>query len=170
MRHRVFGKKFNRDIKQRKSLFKNLIASLVMNEEIQTTESKAKAIKGVIDKLIANGKKGTLHVRRIIAAFLQNKHAVNKILDELAPRFKNRMSGFTRIIRIGERRGDNAMIVRLELVEKKAKEPVKKQEKAKETKTEESVKRQVDNKEGKARKADDQKPSEPGTANNLSTD
>ncbi len=128
MRHKVFGKKFNRDIKQRKSLFKNLITSLVMNEEIQTTESKAKAIKGVIDKLIAYGKKGTLHVRRTISAFLQNSHAVNKIVDELGPRFKNRISGFTRIIRIGERRGDNAMIVRLELVEKKEKEQPKERE------------------------------------------
>jgi len=131
MRHRVFGKKFSRDIKQRKSLFKNLITSLVMKEEIQTTESKAKAIKGLADSLIASGKKGTLHVRRTIAAFLQNKKAVNKIVDELGPRFRDRVSGFTRIIRVGERRGDNAMLVRIELIEKKRQEQARKDKESK---------------------------------------
>lgn len=120
MRHRVKGKKLNRDIKHRKALFKNLINALIVHEEIQTTESKAKAIKGLTDKLISRGKKGTLHARRTIAAFLQDKQAVNKIVDELGPRFKDRKSGFTRIVRIGKRRGDDAMIVKMELVEKKA--------------------------------------------------
>lgn len=119
MRHRVAGKKLNRDLKHRKALFKNLISALVINEEIQTTESKAKAIKGITDKLIGRGKRQTLHARKTIAAFLQNRKAVNKIVDELAPRFASRVSGFTRIIRIGRRRGDDAMLVRMELVEKK---------------------------------------------------
>lgn len=118
MRHRVAGKKLNRDIKHRKALFKNLINALIIHEEIQTTESKAKAIKGLTDKLISRGKKGTLHSRRLIAAFLQDKKVVNKIVDELGPRFKDRASGFTRIIRLGKRRGDDAMIVKIELVEK----------------------------------------------------
>lgn len=120
MRHRVAGKKLNRDIKHRKALFKNLINALVLHEEIKTTESKAKAIKGLTDKLISRGKKGTLHARRTIAGFLQNKKAVNKIVDELGPRFKSRVSGFTRTVRLGKRRGDNAMIVKMELVEKQA--------------------------------------------------
>lgn len=118
MRHRVAGKKLNRDIKHRKTLFKNLINALVIHEEIQTTESKAKAVKKLVDKLISSGKKGTLHARRTIAAFLQNKKAVNKIVDELSPRFKDRAGGFTRIVRLGKRRGDDAMIVKLELVQK----------------------------------------------------
>ncbi|MCH7952064.1 50S ribosomal protein L17 [Patescibacteria group bacterium] len=118
MRHRVAGKKLNRDIKHRKALFKNLINALIIHEEIQTTENKAKAIKGLTDKLISRGKKGTLHSRRLIAAFLQDKKVVNKIVDELGPRFKDRASGFTRIIRLGKRRGDDAMIVKIELVEK----------------------------------------------------
>ena len=118
MRHRVAGKKLNRDIKHRKALFKNLINALIIHEEIQTTESKAKAIKGLTDKLISRGKKGTLYSRRLIAAFLQDKKVVNKIVDELGPRFKDRASGFTRIIRLGKRRGDDAMIVKIELVEK----------------------------------------------------
>jgi len=121
MRHRIKGKKLNRDIKHRKALFKNLINALVIHEEIQTTESKAKVIKALLDKLISKGKKGSLHARRTIAAFLQDKKVVNKIVDDLGLRFKGRVSGFTRIIKIGNRRGDDAMIVKIELVEKKEK-------------------------------------------------
>lgn len=132
MRHRKAGKKLNRDIKHKKALFKNLINSLVIHEEIKTTESKAKAVKNIVDKLINKGKSSSLHSRRTIAAFLQEKHAVNKIVDDLAPRFKNRISGFTRIIRIGKRRGDDAMMVKLELVDK-APEPNKQTKSAKES-------------------------------------
>jgi large subunit ribosomal protein L17 len=141
MRHRVAGKKLNRDIKHRKALFKNLISALIVHEEIQTTENKAKAIKGLTDKLISRGKKGTLHARRTIAAFLQNKTAVNKIVDDLGPRFKNRVSGFTRIIRLGKRRGDDTMMVKMEFVEKKEVEE-KKAEKRKKAKKEKREKKE----------------------------
>jgi large subunit ribosomal protein L17 len=120
MRHQVAGRKLNRDHNQRKALFKNLINSLVIHGEIKTTESKAKAVRGLIDKLITKGKEGTLHSKRLIAAFLQDKLAVNKITEELGPLFKNRPGGFTRIIRLGKRQGDDAMVVKLELVEKPA--------------------------------------------------
>ena len=118
MRHRVAGKKLSRNTGQRQALFKNLINALVVHGEIKTTEAKAKAIRGLIDKLITRGKKNTLQSRRLLAAFLQNKKAVNKIVDEIAPLFKNRPGGFTRIIRLGKRRGDDAMMARLELVVK----------------------------------------------------
>lgn len=124
MRHQIKGKKLGRNSGQRKALFKNLINSLVLREEIETTETKAKAIRGLVDKLITKGKSGTLHARRLIAAFLADQKAVNKIVDELSPRFKTRPGGFTRIVRLGRRQGDNAMMVKLELVEKK--EPKKK--------------------------------------------
>lgn len=81
----------------------------------------------MVEKLITKGKTGTLHARRLIAAFLQNKKVVNRIVDELAPLFESRAGGYTRIIRLGQRRGDSAMMVRLELVEK----PIKKEEKKK---------------------------------------
>lgn len=106
------------DRAQRKTLFKNLINALVIHGEIKTTESKAKAVRGLIDKLITRGKTGTLQARRMIGAFLQNKIAVKKIVDELGPLFKKRPGGFTRITRLGPRRGDKAMMVKLELVEK----------------------------------------------------
>lgn len=153
MRHRVAGKKLSRDIKHRKALFKNLINALIIHEQIQTTESKAKAIKGLTDKLISRGKKGTLHARRMIAAFLQNKKAVNKIVDELGPRFKNRVSGFTRIVRLGKRRGDDAMLVKMELVEKaKAEEKkieTKKKEKDKEMKKDDRKETKIKEKKSK---------------------
>lgn len=118
MRHRIFGKKLSLDRSQRKALFKNLINALIIHGQIKTTEAKAKAIRRLVEKLITKGKEQTLHARRLIAAFLQNKKAVNKIVDELAPLFKKRPGGFTRIIRLGERRGDAAPMVKLELVEK----------------------------------------------------
>jgi len=118
MRHQVKGKKLSRNSSQRKALFKGLISALVIHGEIKTTESKAKAIRGLLDKLISKGKKGTLHSRRLIAAFLQNKKAVSRIVDELGPIFAKRSGGFSRMIRLGKRRGDDAMMVKLELVEK----------------------------------------------------
>lgn len=118
MKHRVAGKKLSRDLKQRKALFKNLINALIIHGAIKTTESKAKAVRRLAEKLITKGKEGTLHARRLIGAFLQNKEVVSKIIDELGPVFKKRPGGFTRIVRLGRRRGDKAMMVRLELVEK----------------------------------------------------
>ncbi|MFC1727554.1 50S ribosomal protein L17 [Patescibacteria group bacterium] len=118
MRHRVAGKKLSRHRSHRKSLFKGLISSLVIYGEVKTTESKAKAVRPLVEKLITKGKPGTLHARRLIAAFLQDKKVVNKIVDELSPLFKDRPGGYTRIIRIGRRQGDDAMMVKLELVEK----------------------------------------------------
>jgi large subunit ribosomal protein L17 len=148
MRHRKKGKKLNRDVKHRKALFKNLINALVIHEEIKTTEAKAKAVKNLADKLISRGKKGTLHSRRTIAAFLQNKKSVNKIVDNLGPRFKDRISGFTRIMRLGRRRGDNAMMVKIELVEKakteaKAKSKSKTKEKGQKDQTKKTEKKAV---------------------------
>ncbi len=140
MRHRVAGKKLSRDRDHRKALFKNLIRALVIHGSVKTTESKAKAVRRLVEKLITKSKQGTLHSRRLIAAFLQDKQAVGKIVDELAPLFKKRPGGYTRIVRLGQRQGDNAMMVKLELVEK----PVKKEEKEtkkKTTKTTKTVKK-----------------------------
>lgn len=123
--HQVRGKKLNRNTKQRKALFKSLLNSLIMKEEIKTTAPKAKAIQGLFDRLISQGKLGTLHIRRLLHAFLGDKNAVNKLIDEIAPRMGKRSSGFTRITKLGLRKGDNASIVKMELVEKKAAAPAK---------------------------------------------
>lgn len=118
MRHRVAGKKLGRDKDHRKALFKNLITSLILHEEIKTTEAKAKAIKRLADKLVSQARTGTLHARRIIAGFLTDQKAITKIVDVLGPRFKKRKGGFTRIVRLGPRKGDAAPMVKMELVEK----------------------------------------------------
>lgn len=130
MRHRKAGKKLSRSQSHRKALFKNLLSALILHGEIKTTESKAKAVRRLFDKLVTKGKSGTFHARRLVASFLDNKQAVNKLVDEIAPRFKDRPGGFTRIIRLGRRQGDDALMVKLELVEKpeaeeKPKKPAK---------------------------------------------
>jgi len=126
MKNRFPGKKLSLNSSQRKALFKNLINSLVIHGQIRTTEAKAMAVRRLVEKLITRGKEQTLHARRLIAAFLQNKKAVNKIVDELAPLFKKRPGGYTRIVRLGERKGDNAPMVKLELVEKPEQKKTKK--------------------------------------------
>ena len=118
MRHKVSGKKLGRDIKRRKALFKNLITSFISHGEIKTTEAKAKAVKGLVDKLMTKAKKGTLHTKRQVLSFLAQKQPVEKLFKEIAPRFKNRQSGFTRTIKLGPRRGDNALMVLMEWTDK----------------------------------------------------
>lgn len=131
MKHRVAGKKLARSRSHRKALFKNLLSALILYGEIETTESKAKATQRLFDKLVTKSKPGTLHARRTVDAFLNDRKTVNKLVDEITPNFKNRTSGFTRIIRLGKRKGDDAMMVKLELVEK----PEPKEEKPKKKKT-----------------------------------
>lgn len=117
MRHRVFGRKLNRDFNARKSLFKNLVSSLIDKGQITTTEAKAKAVRGLMDKLVTRAKEGSLHSRRLLESFLQDKNLVNKIVDEIAPKFASRPGGFTRILRLERRYGDNAEMVKMEFVE-----------------------------------------------------
>ncbi len=117
MRHRKTGRKLNRNIHQRKALFKNLIAALILKGKISTTEAKAKAIKRLVDKLVNRAKKGTIQARRLIAAFIPDKKAVNKLVDEIAPRMQKRPSGFTTLERVSRRRGDNAVVVEVGFVD-----------------------------------------------------
>lgn len=116
MRHRVSGKKLGRNRNERKALFKNLTSSLILHGEIKTTEAKAKAIKRLVDKLVTRAKQQTLSARRLLTAFLQDKKVVSRLVDEIAPKFKERQSGFTRILRLGKREGDQAMMVKIEFV------------------------------------------------------
>jgi len=109
-----------------------------LHGEIKTTKSKALAIRGLTDKLITKGKKQTLHARRLIFSFLQNKKAVNKIVDELVPLFKDKKGGFTKVTKIGNRRGDDSLMVKIELTKKPEKKKEKKEGK-KETKKEEKA-------------------------------
>lgn len=125
MKHRVKGRKLGRNTAQRKALFRQLIAALFLKNEIKTTLPKAKAINGLVDKLINKAKKGSLHHQRLLHSFLQNKRATKKLVKDIAPDFKKRISGFTKITRLGRRRGDAAMMVKLSLI-KEAKDKEKK--------------------------------------------
>lgn len=127
MRHQFHGKKLNRDYDSRRSLFKTLVRSLIEHEQIKTTETKAKVIKRIFDKLLTTAKEGSLHARRLTHAFLQDRQLVNKLMDQISPLFKEVAGSATRIIRLGNRKGDNAPVVRLELTKKPEKKAVAKE-------------------------------------------
>jgi large subunit ribosomal protein L17 len=116
MRHRVAGYKLKRDKDERRGLLRNLVLSVIDKERIVTTPQKAKAAKPLVEKMITLAKKDTLHSRRQAAAFLDHPAGVQKLFDKLGTRFGNRNGGYTRIVRLGWRKGDGAEQVMLELV------------------------------------------------------
>ena len=110
-------RKLGVDNKHRRSMLANLTIDLIMNEKIETTEARAQEARRCVEKMITYGKNGSLVSRRKAAAFLMNnKAAVKKLFDELAPRYKDRNGGYTRILKLDERRGDDALMVIIELV------------------------------------------------------
>ena len=110
-------RKLGRDNKHRRSMLATLTKQLIENERIVTTQDRAKEVRKCFDKMVTYAKKGTLISRRKALAFLHNDEAcVNKVFNELAPRYKDRFGGYTRIIKTQEIRGDNALMVILELV------------------------------------------------------
>ena len=110
-------RKLGRTNKHRKSMLANLTKDLIMNEKITTTETRAKEVRKFVDKMITYGKKGTLVSRRKALAFLHNDNeVVSKVFNDLAKRYENRNGGYTRIIKLKERRGDDALEVKIELV------------------------------------------------------
>lgn len=120
MRHLKAGKKLNRTSAHRKALFRNLVTSLLAHEQVQTTDAKAKAVRRWADRMISLGKRGTLHARRQALAFVQSKSVVKKLFDEVGPRFRDRPGGYTRVIKIGHRRGDAAPMSVIELTDRGA--------------------------------------------------
>ena len=110
-------RKLNRETRQRRSILAGLTKTVIMNESVVTTEARAKEIRKFVDKMITYGKRGTLVSRRKALAFLHNdKEVVNKVFNDLSKRYENRNGGYTRIIKIKERIGDDALEVKLELV------------------------------------------------------
>lgn len=125
MRHNVSGRKLNRTEAHRKMLYRNLVTSLFKHERIQTTVPKAKEARSVAEKLITFAKQGDLHSRRMAARKITEPEVLSKLFQEIAPRFADRQGGYTRILRIGPRKGDNAELVILELVDSTARPKVK---------------------------------------------
>ena len=116
MRHKRSGFKLKRDVGARNSLLKNLVTSVIEHERIVTTVPKAKAARPLVEKMITLAKRDTLHTRRQAAAFLETPAAVKKLFDKLGTRFGQRTGGYTRVIRLGWRKGDGAEQAMLELV------------------------------------------------------
>jgi len=137
MRHRVKGKKLRRDTAHRRALLRNLVTSFLERERIRTSLAKAKAARPLAEKMITLGKRNTLHARRQAARFIFGKEVVKKLFSELGPRFSERPGGYTRIVKIGPRRGDGADMALLELIGTEFKKKEKKKrlkEKLKEAK------------------------------------
>jgi large subunit ribosomal protein L17 len=116
MRHQKSGRKLNRSASHRWALMRNLITSLLRDEKIKTTDAKAKELRRWADRVITLGKQGDLHARRQALSIVQDKAVVRKLFDSIGPRFKDRPGGYTRIVKLGIRRGDAAPISIIELV------------------------------------------------------
>ena len=116
MRHKVAGFKLKRDVSDRRALLRNLVTSVIAEERVITTVTKAKAAKPLVDKMITLAKTDSLHARRQAASFLQTPASVKKLFEKLGARFGQRNGGYTRIVRLGFRQGDGAEQAMLELV------------------------------------------------------
>ena len=128
-------RKLGRDNKHRRSMLANLTKEVVNKESIETTDTRAKEVRKFVDKMITYGKKGDLVSRRKALAFLHNdKATVDKIFNDLAKRYEKRNGGYTQILKLDERRGDNALMVILRLVEESKKETKQEDKKEKKTK------------------------------------
>ena len=110
MRHLKAGRKLNRTAAHRKMLMRNLVKALIQREQIRTTDAKAKELRRWADRMVTLGKKGTLHARRLAFAYLGSRRLVQRLFDEVTPRFQGRSGGYTRVLKIGPRRGDAAPI------------------------------------------------------------
>lgn len=158
MKHRVAGKKLNRTKNQRTALFRSLANNLILHEKIETTSAKAKAVKPLVEKLITRAKVNSIHNRRLLIKELASENTTRKMLEVIGPKFKNRPGGYTKIIKLGNRSGDQAPMVNLMFVEEvslvtpeKVEKPKKAEEKAN---LEKSVKKETKKKiTTKAKKA-----------------
>jgi len=156
MRHLKSGRKFGRTSAHRKAMFRNLVIALIRRERIRTTLAKAKELRSHIEKTITLGKKGTLHARRLAFTVVNEKDAFLKLFGLLSERYANRNGGYTRVIKIGNRRGDDAPMAFIELVdrEEEVAEPAPKDtKKAKADKGESGNKGEAKNKDAGKEKA-----------------
>ncbi len=110
------GARFGGGASHQKAMFGNLVASLIAAEGLVTTEAKAKALRPVMEKVITKAKKGGVHRHRLVVAFIRDKDMAHKLFEEIGPRYADRPGGYTRILKLGPRHGDNAPMARIELV------------------------------------------------------
>ena len=145
MRHRVAGRKLQRNTSHRRALLRNMVTSLLIEERIETTVAKAKTIRPLVEKMITLGKRGDLHARRQALSYLQTKEAVTRLFDTVAPRFGDRNGGYTRITLAGFRRGDGGEIAFIELLgAEKFLEKKRARSAEARSKRQEAIKKQID--------------------------
>jgi large subunit ribosomal protein L17 len=161
MRHLKAGWKLGRNTSHRRALLRNLVTSLILQERIETTATKAKAMRPHVEKMITLGKRGDVAARRLAAGYLMTREAVDRLFDTVSPRFGDREGGYLRIIRKGFRRGDGGETVYIELLgsEKIQQEKREKRAEARAKKTEEAKKAMEEQgaAEGEAADASDEK-------------
>lgn len=116
MRHRVGGRKLGRPTGHRLALLRNLMTDLLRYERIRTTEPRAEEVQREVEKLITKARVGTLHTRRQVLATLYDETVAHKLVNDIAPRFRDRAGGYTRLTKLGFRRGDSAPMAQLELI------------------------------------------------------
>lgn len=117
MRHRNSGKRLGRNTSHRKAMLRNMVTSLLEHEKITTTDARAKELRPITEKLITMAKRGDLHARRQVTEVIRDRKTVAKLFERLAPRYADRPGGYTRIIKLGHRLGDNAALSMITLVE-----------------------------------------------------
>ena len=125
MRHAAKTRRFSRPTAQRRAMFRNMVTALLKHERIETTEARAKELRGWVDKMITLAKRGDLHARRQALAVVIEKSVVKKLFDEIGPRYRERPGGYTRITKLGTRRGDCAEMALIELIGEDEKKPKK---------------------------------------------
>ena len=116
MRHNIAGRRLGRDSSHRQAMYRNMVTDLLKHEKIITTEAKAKEVRGMAEKMITLGKKSGLHAYRQALTFITDTKITEKLFADLGPRYKERPGGYTRIVKLAPRLGDNAAMVQLELV------------------------------------------------------
>lgn len=135
MRHLISGRKLSRRKEHRKAMLANLAASLIKNGRVKTTDAKAKEVRPFVERMVTFAKRGDLHARRIVLSRLRDFDAVKKLFDEIGPRYTNRFGGYTRILKLGFRQGDNSPVSLIEFVEEEVAKKSAKKTKAKKKKT-----------------------------------
>ena len=117
MRHGKGIKKLGRTGPHRRATLRNMAAALIEHERIETTDVKAKALRSFVEKLVTLGKRGDLHARRMASVHVRDRDLLKKLFDDLGPRFAERPGGYTRVLKLGHRKGDNGLMSLIEFVE-----------------------------------------------------
>lgn len=158
MRHLKAGnRKFGRSVAHRRAMFRNMVTALVRRERVRTTLAKAKELRGKVEKVITLGKKGTLHARRIALKHVAERETLLKVFGPLSERYADRPGGYSRIIKIGNRPGDDAPMAYIELVDREEELEQAEEKKSKKAAGKKTEKKAEKKTEGKSKKPEEKK-------------